>query len=42
MIRRLFIVCLLMGVTMMMKAAKVTIDRIDPTDWYVGMNRCPY
>ena len=37
MIRRLFIVCLLMGVTMMMKAAKVTIDRIDPTDWYVGM-----
>ena len=26
-----------MGVTMMMKAAKVTIDRIDPTDWYVGM-----
>ena len=37
MIRRLFIVCLLMGVTMMMKATKVTIDRIDPTDWYVGM-----
>ena len=29
--------CLFLGVTMMMKAAKVTVDRIDPTDWYVGM-----
>ena len=29
--------CLFLGVTIMMKAAKVTVDRIDPTDWYVGM-----
>ena len=35
--KRIITICLFIGVTMMMKAAKVTVDRIDPTDWYVGM-----
>ncbi|MBR4921433.1 MAG: glycoside hydrolase family 13 protein [Prevotella sp.] len=35
--KRIITLCLFLGVTMMMKAAKVTVDRIDPTDWYVGM-----
>ena len=35
--RLILIGCLFIGVTVMMKAAKVTVDRIDPTNWYVGM-----
>ena len=35
--KRIITLCLFIGVTIMMKAAKVTVDRIDPTDWYVGM-----
>ncbi len=34
--RSLFVTCLLLCV-MMITAAKVKIDRIEPTDWYVGM-----
>lgn len=30
------VICLLLSM-MAMKAAKVTVDRIEPTDWYVGM-----
>lgn len=32
----LLVICLLLSM-MAMKAAKVTVDRIEPTDWYVGM-----
>ena len=35
--RLILIGCLFIGVTVMMKAAKVTVDHIDPTNWYVGM-----
>jgi len=37
MMRRLLTLCLFMGAILNMEAAKVTVERIDPTDWYVGM-----
>ena len=35
----LLVTAILMANVMMMNAArvKVTVDRVDPTDWYVGM-----
>ena len=35
--KKLIILSLLLSVTMTIKAAGVKVDRIDPTDWYVGM-----
>lgn len=34
--KSVLVICLLLSM-MAMKAAKVTVDRIEPTDWYVGM-----
>lgn len=35
--KKILILCLLLSTSMIMRAASVKIDRIDPTDWYVGM-----
>ena len=35
--KRILLLTALVATTVMMKAAKVTVDRIDPTDWFVGM-----
>ena len=31
------LLCLLMGITVMMKAAKVNVERVDPANWFVDM-----
>jgi hypothetical protein len=37
MMKKLFFLTLLLSATMTMHAAKQTITRIDPTNWFVGM-----
>ena len=37
MMKRILFLTALMATSVMMKAAKLTVDRIDPTNWFVGM-----